>query len=354
MAPRTDIITYHSLDALPHSALTLFDAGVFTSAIWYQTVISHALPPGATPCLVVVGDGDCPVAVLPLLRDAAGQLQGLTAAYTCLHQPILPGRLGANALEHAAWGAGMLFRRQATARIDAVPEEWPGLTAMRAGLRRAGLRLQCFENFGNWHEPVAGRSWAAYLAARPGPLRETIRRKLKRCEREARFELFRSGPDLERGITAFEAVYARSWKEPEPFPLFNAALMRAAAGQGWLRLGVLWVGDRPAAAQFWGVAEGQATVLKLAHDEAFKPLSPGTILTALMIQGLLDDEHVSELDFGRGDDPYKALWATGRRRRIGLLVINPWHLGGLIALARQFAGVVKRRRNRMIRPIEPG
>jgi CelD/BcsL family acetyltransferase involved in cellulose biosynthesis len=352
MAPSVDIITYHSFDTLPPGALALFDAGVFTSAAWYGVVITHALPPGATPCLTVVQDGDRPVAMLPLLRDPAGRLQGLTTAYTCLHQPVLPGSLEPAVLEEAARQAGRIFRRQATVRIDAVPDEWQGLTAMRAGLRRAGLHVQCFENFGNWHEPVAGQSWATYLAARPGPLRETIRRKLKRCEREARLELFRAGPDLERGIAAFEAVYARSWKEPEPFPLFNAALMRTAAGQGWLRLGVLWVGDRPAAAQFWVVMDGQATVLKLAHDEAFKPLSPGTALTALMIQGLLDDEQVAELDFGRGDDPYKALWATARRRRIGLLVVNPWHPGGLIALARHHAGAI-RRRIRAARPDEP-
>jgi CelD/BcsL family acetyltransferase involved in cellulose biosynthesis len=343
------IIIRHSLD-MPEA---LFGTSVFTSAAWYRTVIVNALPHGATPWLMVVQDEGRPVAVLPLMRDAAGRLQSLTTPYTCLHEPILPGSLAPAALEEAARQAGLACRRWATVRIDAIPEEWPGLDATLAGLGRAGLRVQRFENFGNWHEPVAGQSWAAYLAARPGPLRETIRRKLKRCEREARLELFRAGPDLERGIAAFEAVYARSWKEPEPFPLFNAALMRAAAEQGWLRLGVLWAGDRPAAAQFWVVAAGQATVLKLAHDEAFKPLSPGTALTALMIQRLLDDEQVTELDFGRGDDPYKALWATARRRRIGLLLVNPRRLGGLIALGRQFAGEMKRRRNRAMRSRDP-
>ncbi len=204
MAPPADIITYDSFDTLPPGALALFDAGVFSSAAWYRTVILHALPPGATPCLTVVQEGDRPVAMLPLMRDAAGRLQGLTTPYTCLHQPILPGSLGPAALEEAARQAGMICRRQATVRIDAAPEEWPGLPAMLAGLRRAGLRVLRFENFGNWHEPVAGQPWATYLAARPGPLRETIRRKLKRCEREARLELFRAGPDLERGIAAFE------------------------------------------------------------------------------------------------------------------------------------------------------
>ena len=74
--------------------------------------------------------------------------------------------------------------------------------------------------------------------------------------------MFTALPELERGIDAFEAVYRASWKTPEPFPHFNAALMRQAAGQGALRLGVLWADGRPAAAQYWVVSQGRATVLQ--------------------------------------------------------------------------------------------
>ena len=60
-------------------------------------------------------------------------------------------------------------------------------------------------------------------------------------------------------------------------------------------------------------------MLKLAHDEAFKAHSPGTVLTALMLRHLLDQEHVARIDFGRGDDAYKQGWAVERRQqRIGV------------------------------------
>jgi len=83
--------------------------------------------------------------------------------------------------------------------------------------------------------------------------------------------------------------------------------------------------------------------LKLAHDDAWRSLSPGTVLTAHMIRGLLG-EGAAELDFGRGDDGYKASWASLRRPRIGVLLANPRDPRGLLALARHWAGVVLRKR----------
>jgi CelD/BcsL family acetyltransferase involved in cellulose biosynthesis len=65
------------------------------------------------------------------------------------------------------------------------------------------------------------------------------------------------------------------------------------------------------------------------------------VLTAQMLRGLLDDEHVAEIDFGRGDDPYKAGWAGVRRQRIGLVLVNPRHLRGLAFLGRHAMGRVR-------------
>ncbi len=90
------------------------------------------------------------------------------------------------------------------------------------------------------------------------------------------------------------------------------------------------------------MSRGTATMLKLAHDQAFRSLSAGTVLTAWMIRGLLAEGGVRSLDFGRGDDPYKQLWTTRRARRIGLVLGNPRHARGMAALARQWGGVAMR------------
>lgn len=205
-----------------------------------------------------------------------------------------------------------------------------------------------FAHFGNWHAPVAGLDWEHWLAARPGALRSTIRRKLARAERDgAGLALIAGGAALEEeGIAAYATVYAASWKEPEFYPRFAAHLMRAAAAAGALRLALLKRDGQAVAAQLWLVAGGVATVHKLAHGEAARALSPGTVLTALTVRHLIECEHVAALDFGRGDDPYKAGWTTERRQRIGVLLAPPLHPAGMTALARHAAGRLRARLKR--------
>ncbi len=326
------LLLAESVDGLPPGCEALFPSDPFASLGWYRTVSAHALPAGVAACFAVLIQDGRPHAVVPLARRQA-RLGSLTTPYSCVYWPS-SGSAAPAASRVVGRELGRLCRACGTVRLDAIPAEWPDLAAFIGGLRMAGLRVQRFDHFVNRHEPVAGRSWADYLADRPGALRETVRRKLKRCAGETRLEIFVGEPRLECGIEVFESVYRASWKQPEPFPCFNAALMRDAAARGALRLGVLWAGDRPAAAQFWIVADGRATVVKLAHDERFRPLSPGTVLTAMMVRRLLDEERVDSLDFGRGDDPYKALWTTQRRQRIGLLLINPRRPAGLLAIAR--------------------
>jgi CelD/BcsL family acetyltransferase involved in cellulose biosynthesis len=328
--------TAPSVDALPPNAAALLDdaASLFESRAWWNVTLAHALPPGAAAVFLTVRSTARVLAVAPMQRSN-GRLASLTTPYTCLYQPLL-----AQGLDRATRIAAMTelahsCRAAGVVRLDALPAEWDGL---------AGLAPLRFDHFGNWSEDVAGLAWSDYLQRRPGALRETIRRRLRRAERlpDARFALYTRPDQMDRAAQAFETVYARSWKDSEPYPDFNVALMRATAAAGWLRLGVWSVGADAVAVQFWVVTAGHAIVLKLAHDEAFKALSPGTVLTALMLRHLLDNEHVARIDFGRGDDPYKQDWVTERRQRVGLLLANPARPAGMAALLRHAAGRLRR------------
>lgn len=334
------------LDALPPAcAAWLAASGPQGSRPWLEATLEAALPPGAAPRLVLVENGARgPFALVPLMAVPGGRWHSLTTPYTCLY-----GLAADPALDDAGWrdagrAVAPLVRRHGPVRLEALDPEAAGFAAFIRGLRAGGVLALRYAHFGNWHEPVGGLGWQGYLAARPGALRETIRRRLRGAERDSsvRIQVARDAAEIPAALAAYDAVYARSWKVPEPFPRFNAALLPRLADAGWLRLGVLWRGDTPIAAQYWTAWRGVATVLKLAHDDAHKALSPGTVLTALMIRRLLDEEGVTELDFGRGDDGYKPGWAAQRRQRIGAVLASPLRPTGLLATVRHVAGRVRR------------
>jgi hypothetical protein len=279
-------------------------------------------------------DAERDVGVFPMRSGRGGEWESLTTPYSCLYRPVCRDAGVAAAF------ARLCRRRVAVTRLDALPAEWDGLPMLLAGARAAGLVALRFDHFGNWYEDVGGLDWDSYLRQRPGALRETIRRRLRRAEKlpDASFLLLTEPGEMDRAVACFEAVYACSWKEAEPFPTFNAALMRGMAALGRLRFGAWLIGDTPVAVQIWVIEDGLATVLKLAHDEAFKSHSPGTVLTAMMIRRLLDHDAVNTLDFGRGDDGYKKDWAGRRRQRIGVLLVDPLRVAGLAALVRHVAG----------------
>lgn len=314
---------------------------LFATRLWYEAILTAALPRGAEPLLA-----RSEALALPLLRED-GRLRALVTDYTLAWQPLLARGANSFALGSSGRALGRLFRFQPPALLDAMEEGAPGLAPLLEGLRAAGIVARSYAHFGNWHEIlVPGAGWDGYLAVRPPALRNTIRRKLARAAREMAFERIATpGPALENGIRAYEAVRGRSWKPHEPSPDFDGVLMRALAAAGSLRLGVLREGEEPVAAQYWALDHGgrRATVLKLAHVEERRAASPGTALTAMMIRGLIEEDGVGELDFGRGDDDYKRLWVGSRRQRIGYLVADPRHPAGLLALARHTAGAVRRR-----------
>jgi hypothetical protein len=339
-APRSGLPPW--CDALLQGAAT---GDFFSSRLWFDTTLSHAVRAADQPILAVCGPDAA--MLLPMLRGEAGRLTSLTTPYSLAWQPLVASGTDAQALRRAGSDLAALLRRGPPVLLEAIDPALPPLPPLLAGLRRSGLAVLRFDHFGNRYEKLpAGTGWNDYLAGRSSALRNTIRRKLALCEREMRFEAAaRPGAELEADIAAYHAVRAGSWKPEEPFPGFDAALMRAAAAEGVLRLGVLRLHDgTPVAAQYWILDRGgaRATVLKLSHVEAHRAASPGTALTAMMIRRLLEQDRVEELDFGRGDDPYKQLWVGARRQRIGLILADPLHPAGLAAIARQAAGGLRR------------
>jgi hypothetical protein len=195
----------------------------------------------------------------------------------------------------------------------------------------------------NWRAHTREMDFDAYWATRPGRLRSTAKRKAKAAGLEIeildRFD--------EAAWADYEAVYAASWKPDEGAPAFLRALAEQEGAARTLRLGIARKDGTPLAAQLWLVENDEATIHKLAYREDSKALSPGTVLSMAMFRHVLDRDRVSIIDYGTGDEPYKADWMDERRTLWRLRAYNRRTLAGLAGAARRAASsLVRRARSR--------
>lgn len=185
---------------------------------------------------------------------------------------------------------------------------------------------------------VNGRSFDEYWASRPGVLRSTVKRKGKKGIVSIRIESAFS----DESWADYEHVYARSWKPREGHPDFLRDLAWRESEAGCLRLGLAYIDGAPVAAQFWTVEHGEALIHKLAHDDAAKAASPGSLLSAALFQHVIDVDRVRLIDFGTGDDGYKRDWMDGVRPRIQIDLYRPQNPLSWPALAKRNAGQAMR------------
>jgi len=214
------------------------------------------------------------------------------------------------------------------------------LIALETALRTAGMAVQRYFCFGNWYLPVNGRSYQEYFTGLPPKLQHTLTRKSKQLEQTTRLriEIIQNEVDLEKSISAYEEIYRSSWKRPEAFPSFIPELIRLCCAHKVLRLGIAYIDDRPAAAQFWIVHNQVASIYKLAYKEEFSRLSVGSILTSRLMRHVIDVDRVREVDYLSGDDAYKRDWMSHRRERWGIIAFNLRTFRGLFLALMHLGG----------------
>lgn len=307
------------------------DSTPFDRLEWLSLLAEHCLPEAACK-LAVARDGDA-LAVLPF-REGPDGAAPLGTWYSFFVRPLASD--AARAPELFAALARSLAPAGA-ARLAPMPEA--EALALAAAFRAAGWIGVAEPCDTNHILELKGRSFAQYWAARPGQLRETVRRKTARGKVTLRIETAFSPADWD----AYEAIYARSWKPEEGNPAFLRAFAEAESASGALRMGIAEIDGQPVAAQFWTVEGGTAWIHKLAHDEAHRTHSPGTLLTAALFAHVIDVDSVHTVDFGTGNDPYKRDWMEAQRPRYALQFYRPAAIGHWPALARLAAKAATRR-----------
>jgi len=291
---------------------------------------------------------------------SAKNCSALSNYYASLFSPLVcASAQRANAANELVRQLTDLRPRRSTIDLAPLDRHGSDTTWVSNGFRSYGWYVRQYACFGNWYLPCAGVSFDAYMETRDSQLRNTWKRKSKKLLAAGRIDVITDISDVEAGMDAYDAVYAKSWKRPEPYPNFVRGWARICAERGWLRLGIATVADKPVAVQFWIAYGSRAYIFKLAYDEGESQWSAGTVLTAHMIRHALEIDRVFEIDYLTGDDEYKKTWMTHRRERVGLKACNLRSLQGSSAAAVEFGGHWRGRlrdwmTERLVRPAPAG
>lgn len=314
-------IGYTVWEQLPDSANDLFaeaaTGSIFFSRPWFENLVEHALEPDRSMLLACVVEQDRVLAILPLMTRNDGYVEALGHLYSSLYSVLITGQRQPAVLQCLAQGLAQM--KVVSLRLAPVAENDDRLHQLQQAMQSCGYTCFVKFRFFNWFHRCRGQSFEDYMDARPSRVRNTISRKQRKLAREHGYDIrLYTGAELQQALADYNRVYDASWKARELHAGFIEGLARRLAAQGWLRIAVLYIGNRPAAAQYWFVANGKASIFKLAYDESWKHYSPGSILIHYLMEQVIHNDHVVEIDFLTGNDAYKSDWMSQRRNRVGL------------------------------------
>lgn len=332
-------------DTLPLDVKQLFDKveqeNFQLGTPWLQTLVSTVFPKHPGVGIYVLRRSGKAIAALPILgmkKTSGSKIESLSNFYTSLYSPAISQETKDFEIAELVGAVLTVNRSVGSLRFSPMDPDSIAYRRLIHALRRQGLFVLTFFCFGNWYLQNAG-AWSNYLVSRSGTLRSTIKRMTKKLTGDGgSLEIIVGGAEVERGIQVFQQVYASSWKVMEPFSEFIPSIIKTYAGKGMLRMGIASLRGQPIAAQLWFVSHGKAYIFKVSYDEKFKAYAPGTLVTAILMEYVLDKDRVEEVDFLTGDDLYKKSWMSHRRERWGIIAFNPKTVNGLLGLTKEVLG----------------
>jgi hypothetical protein len=316
---------------------------LFESAEWYALLAHHCFDQSPVAISATSGASDC---TLMMVADGAHGIRSLSNWYSFRWRPQFSGAGHDDVQRSAALSEALrqLRKSAAHALFTPVPVANGEAEGLVAALQHAGWHVRAKVQSRNCWANIKDQSFDDWWAKRPGQLRSTLTRKGKKGVVDIRIiDAFN-----DNDWSAYEQVYAHSWKDAEGHPAFLRALAETAARRGALRLGLASVEGRVVAAQFWTIEAGTASIHKLAQltDAEINAHSPGTLLTHALYRHAVEQDRVGSIDFGTGSDGFKNGWTDTCTdlmtiEAVDLKHVNGWrHIGALTLsrLAARFSG----------------
>jgi CelD/BcsL family acetyltransferase involved in cellulose biosynthesis len=185
---------------------------------------------------------------------------------------------------------------------------------------------------------LTGHSWQSYLGTLGSEHRYNFRRRLRKVSKLAnvQFEEARSPAQAQSMLQTLVALHNMRWRDrggSDAFDspdliAFHEEVIQLALDRGWLKLYMLTLDERPAAALYGFHYHGTFYFMQAGFDPRFRKHSVGLLTMGLAIKTAID-EGMDECDLLRGDEAYKFHWAR-ERRELAQLDLYPPRLSALL------------------------
>jgi CelD/BcsL family acetyltransferase involved in cellulose biosynthesis len=195
---------------------------------------------------------------------------------------------------------------------------------------------------------LSAHTWESYLASLGQAHRYNFQRRLKNLRKQfdVRFEQVDSEERRGEAMRLLIALHRKRWRErggtnafhTPALVEFHQDLGRLALERGWLRLYLLLLDGKPAAALYGFKYGGEFSFYQSGFDLGFTRHSVGLVTMGLAIRSAIG-EAVGCYDLLHGDEPYKYHWARAQHELVRLELYPPRLRG---ALHRHAAGLRQR------------
>ncbi|MDP2560849.1 GNAT family N-acetyltransferase [Psychrobium sp. 1_MG-2023] len=338
---------YKSLHDLPESAHLLMRRqaanNLYLSELWFSTMMNAGLEADAQVSIYVVENDQQQCLALAFLRTPAGQ-NGSKFAHWVLSRHSLAGLTNfqssffsvlvddedSDSQTALVKLIGYLVKskpRWHLIDLNLMAPQTMAYKVIHQTLNQSNFYCQPYLYKGNWYERFAFADFEQYVSSRSKSNKKAIKnyqRKCRKLQRQQRMtiKLFSQADEAELAVGIYLEIYQQSWKEPDLFEQFYPQLIRRAAAQGRLRFLCIYLDGNPVAFEFAIVTGTQCVMMRTAYIQAYQHDSVGAIAIMLMVEHVIEQDGVTELDFGTDDDRYKQTWVTQRRERYGLVSFN--------------------------------
>ncbi len=159
-----------------------------------------------------------------------------------------------------------------------------------------------------------------------GPqFRRNFRRARKKLRRDFKvsYQICGESEDVNYNMKTFIELHQKRWRAQNQsgvfadrtFRDFHIDVAETFAKKGWLVLFFLMLGDEPVAASYCFKYASKLYGYLSGHDPQYSEYSVGNLLLLHMIESSIR-EGLIEVDFMRGDEPYKKRWNAFVRKNL--------------------------------------